>query len=244
MPVASSDISHLQSVSAGSSGGAVSGSTITSGVKNNVWTDVTDVERVAGGVEYRKTFFKNNHATDSALKPVIYFPVAPASSTLVLGFGINDAADDDPLQGNMTAWSANAIPFIESDGADTRNVTVVGMDNAGTPLPVAVTVALNGTAPVSLVTTFSKVFGFYVASTSASRTVIIKQGSGGTTRGTIGLNRKVSWLWVSAGTAKASGLTYVDLPAGQTIGVWRKLTWIAGAAAVRPNSLTVQFEEN
>lgn len=241
MPVSGSDIAHHVSTSAGSSGGAIAG-TYTSGVKNNIWPDITDAERIAGGDRYRKTFWKNNHGTDAMVAPVVFYSVAPQNCTLMLGFGVDHSTDDDPAQGNMTAFGASAVVAVVSDGADTRQVTIYGLNGASAP--ISETVTLNGSTEVLSVATFSKVWGVYVASTSASRTVTVKQGSGGTTRGTIGLNKKVCWLWVAAGTTKAAGILLPNLPAGQNYGVWRKKSWTAAVAAIRPNTLSVTIEEN
>jgi hypothetical protein len=244
MAVSASDIVQYLSSDAGSTGGAISGSTTTSGVANNVWPDITDGERLAGGAKYRKTFWKNNHATDSMLEPVIYCPVFPTNMTLKIGIGINSSSDNDSAQGNMTAWSANAKVALVSDGADTRIATIYGMDNSGTPVPTTETVTLTGASEVLSVATYSKVWSVSLGATDGSRTVTIKQGSAGTTRGTIGISKIACWLWVTAGTAKASGIYLPDLAAGQSYGIWRELTWSAGAGAVKPNSLTVAIEEN
>lgn len=244
MPVANSDIVHYQSTAASSTGGAISGSTITSGVKNNVWPDITSVEALAGGTRYRKTFWKNTNGVDPMVKPVLYFPVAPVNATLVLGLGFDHSTDDDPAQGNMTAWAANAKVALISDGADTRTATIIGMDNAGTPVPISENVVLTGASEVLSVATFSKVWAVILSATDASRTVLVKQGTGGTTRGTIGLLKKLCFLFLSAGTVKANGITLPDLPAGQNYGVWRKLTWAAAAPTTRPDTLSVTLEEN
>lgn len=241
MAISDTDWSHLQSSSAGSSGGAISASGITSGVKNNVFPDIDNTARLAGGVDYRKTYWKNDHATDAAVEPVVYTPVLPSNATLKLGLGVDSSSDDDPDQGNMTAFGATAKVALVSDGADTRVGTIRGLDTAGDPLTEQVTLA--GTSEVLSASDFSAVYDVSLASTSASRTVTVKQGSGGTTRGTIGPNKINCWLWVTAGTAKASGIKHVDLAAGQAIGVWRQLSWIAGAARTVPNTLTVKIEE-
>lgn len=245
MPAVATDISHVQSTSAGSSGGAIAVGPIpiVSGVANNVWPNIDSVARLAGGTRPRKTFFLNNHATLSFPIPVMYTPVLPSNATLVVGVGINNAADDDYLQGNMTAFTAAAIPTFVSDGADTRVVTCLGLDNAGIPVPILATIALNGAVEVQVAATFSKVWAWWLASSSASRTVLCKQGAGGTTRGTIGLNKIVSWIWVTAGPTIGAGIALPDLAAGQSYGLWRRLTWIAGAAVTRPNTLTVKLEE-
>lgn len=244
MPVSAIDILHYLSSDPGSTGGAISGSTTTSGVTNNVWPDVTDVERLAGGDRYRKTFWKNTNVSDAMLTPVIYTPTLPTNMTLQLGLGVNSASDADYAQGNMTAWSANAQVAVVSNGADTRTVTIYGMDNAGTPVPTTEQVTLNGSSEVLSATTYSKVWAVYLSATDVSRTVTVKQGSGGTSRGTIGTSQIICWLWVTAGTAKANGIALPDLASSQTYGVWRKLSWTAGAGAIRPNTLTVAIEEN
>jgi hypothetical protein len=159
------------------------------------------------------------------VKPVLYYPVAPVNATLLLGFGFDHTTDDDPAQGNMTAWSANAKVALISDGADVRTATIYGMDNAGTPVPISEAVVMTGASEVLSVATFSKVWGVVMSATDASRTVLVKQGTGGTTRGTIGLLKKLCFLFVSAGTVKANGIALPDLAAGQNYGVWRKLTW-------------------
>jgi len=243
MAITASDIVHLESEDAASTGGAITASSITSGVKNNVWADVSDAERVAGGTLYRKTFWKNENATDAAAVPVLWCSDEPDNMTLRLGLGVNLAADDNYAQGNMTAWGATAKVALVSDGADTRVATIFGMDNTGTPVPVTETVTLNGASEVLSTKTYTKVWAVFLASASASRTVLAKQGSAGTTRGTIGLNEVACWLWVDA-SSKANGIALPDLAAGQNYGMWRKLSWIAGATATRPNSLTTKFEEN
>ena len=243
--MAASDIQHVTSASTGSSGGAIAAGpvVIVSGVSNNVWPNIDATERLAGGLRLRKTFFLNTHATEQFPAPVLYTPVLPLNATLQIGFGINHTSDDDYLQGNMAAWSAAAKVALISDGADTRVVTIVGLDNTGTPVPVTENVTLTGAVEVLSVATFTKVWAVYVASVSASRTVLVKQGAAGTTRGTIGLNKIICWLWVTAGTTIGAGISLLPLVALQSFGIWRKLSWIAGAAVTRPNTLTIKMEE-
>ena len=244
MAVTNSDIAHLQSSVTASAGGAITASGITSGAMNNVWPDISDALRIAGTVIYRKTFIKNNHATDSLLTPSVYISSPPTSATLVLGLGINSADDADTAQGNMSAWSGTGVvALVSSTVGDSRVATIYGLDNTGTPVPVTEAVALNGTTEVLSLTVFSKVWAVFVDSLDASRTVTVRQGSGGTARGSIGVNKKSCWLWVAA-TSKGAGIYLPSLAPGQNYGVWRKLTVSAGASAVRPNSLTVSIEEN
>lgn len=244
MSVGNADIEHHYSANASSTGGAISGSTITSNVKNNVWPDVTDSERIAGGTKTRKTFWKNVHATDAMTIPSVYYPTAPANATLRLGIGFDHTNDDDPAQGNMTGWSAPAKVALISDGTDARQATCIGLDNTGTPVPISEVVTLSDASEVLSVATFTKVWAVILSATSGTRTVLVKQGTGGTTRGTIAVNKKLCFLWVSAGTAKASGIKLPNLPAGQNYGIWRELAWAAAAPTTKPNSLSITIEEN
>ncbi len=242
MSIASTDFVEYPSTSAGSTGGVINTSTaITSGVANNVNPNNTDSQLAAGGVDYRKTYWKNVNGTDAGLVPVLYTPVIPTNNTLQLGLGLNSSADTDPAQGNMTAWSGSAVVALVSDGADTRIATIWGLD--GSSLPVTETVTLTGAVEVLSVNTYSKVYAVTLSATSGSRIVTVKQGSGGTARGTIGIGKQNCWLWVTA-ASKAAGIALPNLPAGANYPVWRKRSWLAGASAVRPDSQTVRIEEN
>lgn len=245
MPVALGDVLEYTSAASGSTGGAITGSTITSAVKNNVEPDVLDAARIAGGVDYRKTFWKNNNGSDPVQVPILWTPVDPTNMTLAIGLGVNSSNDADPGQGNMTAWSSTGHVALVSDTAgDVRVATIFGMDNSGTPVPVTETVTLNGLTEVLSVAIYSKVWAVFLSASDAGKIVTVKQGSGGTTRGTIGHSKVACWIWVTSPTSLGAGIALVDLPAGQSYGVWRKLTWVAAAGAVRPNSQTVSITEN
>ena len=241
MPVLTGDILMHLSVNAGSSGGAMAGSTVTSGVTNNVWPDVSDGDRIAGGDLYRKTFWANENEIDALLLPVVYCPVLPTSMELSIGLGFDSSSDANPLQGNMTAFSAAALVEVVSDGADTRDVTIWGVDNAGDPVTEELT--LNGDTPVLGATTFATVYAMVADGTSGSRTIEIRQGSGGTLRGSIPPNELCCWLWIVEPDAKGEGIALPDLGAGQSYGIWHRLSWLPDASPVRPNSLTTRIEE-
>lgn len=244
MALGSGDILLYESANAGSSGGAISASSVTSGVANNLIDDISNSQRVAGGTAYYKAFFKNNSGSDSALTPVIYAPVLTTNITCSLGLGVDSAADSDSAQGNMTTFASDAQVGLVSDGADTRTVTIYGLDDSGTPVPTVENVVLTSTSEVLSTTTWSKVWGFYVDNTDGSRTVSLREGSGGTTRGTIGPNKKAAWLWVVGPSTKSAGIQMPNLGAGSNYGVWLRLVWSAGVGAVRPNTMTLQMEEN
>lgn len=86
----------------------------------------------------------------------------------------------------FTQFTAAALLALVSDGADTRNVTIVGRDATGAV--VTETVALNGTSEVLSVNTYERIQSVNLASTSGTRTVTAKQGSGGSTVTTIPVN--------------------------------------------------------
>lgn len=241
MTIASTDLVEYLSTSAGSTGGVISGSSVTSGVSNNVNPNNTDAQLTAGGPDYRKTFWKNVNVTDAALLPVIWTPVVPTNNTLQIGLGFNNSDDTDSAQGNMTAFGATALVALISDGADVRVATIYGLSGAG--VPQTETVTLTGAVEVLSALTYSKVYAVSLSATSVSRTVLVKQGTGGTTRGTIAPTKRNCWIWVTA-TTKGAGIALPNLPAATSYGVWRKRSWTAGASAVRPNSQTVRIEEN
>lgn len=241
MAIVGTDFVEYLSASAGSTGGAITGSSVTSGVSENVNPNQADAALTAGGTDYRKTFFKNTNGSDTAQVPVIWYSVAPTNNTLQLGLGFNNSDDTDPLQGNMSAFGATANVALISDGADVRVATLFGLSGAG--LPQTETVTLTGAVEVLSALTYSVLYGCGLSAISASRTVTVKQGSGGTTRGTIGINKRNCWIWVTA-SSKGAGLKLPNLAAGANYGLWRKRTWTAGASAVRPNNQRIRIEEN
>jgi hypothetical protein len=167
--------------------------------------------------------------------------------------GIDSADDNDPAQGNMVAMSASTQIALVSSGSDTRVVTLKGLDANGNPITQNVT--LNGTTEVLSASTFSKLYLAYVDSLNSSNTITIKQGSEGSTLGTIGPNKKVSFLWFgkkvdtnnqivnAEGGDVASydtGIKIGDISAGGYFGIWVRLMVPAGASAVGNNTTFIQ----
>lgn len=243
MSIQTGDIALLASADTDSSGGAASGSSITGGVQNNLFPDVSDADRIAGIETDRKVFWKNNNLTDAALAPSLYLSAVPTTSTLYVGFGVDSAHDADGDAGNLIAWTANAVVSVESDGADGRVCTVYGMDNSGTPVPVSEALILDGTTPVLSTTVFSKVWAVVADSTDAARVVTIRQGSVGPVRGSIEADTLLSFLWVAEPASASAGIVLPDLAAGETYGMWLRLSVPAGAGAERPATPVLAFEE-
>ncbi len=88
----------------------------------------------------------------------------------------------------FTQFAANAVLALVSDGADTRLVDVVGRNAAGAS--VSETMTLNGAVEVLSVNTYERILSVTAQTTSGTRVVTAKQGSGGTTIGTIPVNEK------------------------------------------------------
>ena len=222
------DLHFYLSATGASEGGATSATPIVDAVDNNVFSDVSSSSRIAGGTEVRKIFMANEHATDSYVAHSIWISTAPSHCVGSIGLGFDDADDDESSGGNLVAFSAPAKVSIQSDAADTRSVDVFGLVS-GTPTKQ--TLVLNGTAPVLSSATFDAGGPFALHTTvSGSRTVTVKQGTGGTTRGTIGIGTTNCFLWLTA-ASKSAGLKLPALLAGATEGIWEKVVWAAAAVA-------------
>jgi hypothetical protein len=236
------DIALYESDDAGSTGGAISANTIASGVPNNLWANISDAERIAGGARYAKVFWKNNSLTDAATAPVLYAATLPTGCTLSMGLGFDDSDDADPLQGGLAVFGANAYVALASDGADTRSATIYGVDSTGL-VPLTEVVALTGDTEVLSANLYSKVWAVFLSSTDAARTVSIRQGAGGTVRGTIATDKQATWMWVTSPATPGAGIILPDLAPGGLHGLWLRLQWTAGTPSVRPNGMTLTFAE-
>lgn len=254
MPIVSADLKEYKSNSTNSDGGAISATEVVDSTDNNIFTDITGDEAAAGGTEYRKIFRKNTHATLTWQNIISWLVSQPTNAALSFGFGLDHADDNDGGQGNMTVFSANAVVAVVSDGADIRQITVVGEDATGNRQTE--TLNLNGNTEVVGALTFSKLYAAYASALSGARTVTIRQGSGGATRGTIAPNKKISFIWFGkkyqAGAvvnaeggdmaSKVTGQKNGDIAPAGNFGLWYRNTWPAGAGAVTANSSQIKSE--
>lgn len=241
MPVAATDILFMKSAIGTSDGGAESATLILDGVDNDLWADINDAARAAGGTRYKKFFIRNDNGTETMSKPTVWIAQSPPGITVSIGYGAFTTDDDDTAGGNMTAWTANAKVSLTSSSSDLRNATITGLDTTGEP--VSEVVALTGITEVLSANTYSKVWGIRLSALNGSNTVTVKQGTGGTTRGTIAPNVLCCWLWVVA-TTKATGIKVPSVLPSTSIPVWCRQVWSAGIAAVRPTAQLVAVEEN
>jgi hypothetical protein len=115
-----------------------------------------------------------------------------AASDLILYSSANTPEDDTSTSGGaidatsrpvLTQLSSNAQICFVSDGADTRGITVKFRNAAGAV--VTETPSLNGAVEVLTSATAERILSITLGSSSGTRTVTIKQGSGGSTLATI-----------------------------------------------------------
>jgi hypothetical protein len=242
MPVTGADIDHWYRSSSGDSeGGAKSATEIIDATDENVFDDVGDIARIAGGTMYRKIFLVNEHAVDAYDDHSIWALAQPTNATGSIGLGFDDADDADETQGTLVDLSAAAVVALVSDGADTRTATIYGIDNSSGD-PVAEDVVLTGSSEVLSVTTFSSVYAVRLSAISASRAVSIKQGAGGTVRGTLPIGAVNCFRWLTPATSKSTGLKLPPLASGEANGIWERVAWAAGAGAIDASDFALKTE--
>lgn len=246
MAIQASDLKEYKSTTeddTNNCGGAIdTGSEITSGLDNNLFPDITGQEAYYGVTKYRKIFRKNTNATDTWYDVKSWISQQPTNCSLHVANGLNHADDIKGKLSELTAFSAAALVALVSDGVDTRNVDIVGENASG--IKISETVVLNGTTEVLSTNTYTKVYAVSVQTLDASRTVTIKEGSGGTTRGTIAANGKLC-SWFRTGTdidTKAEGFRHGDIAAGGLFGLWYKLVVPALSGSVEANSCKTKSE--
>jgi hypothetical protein len=238
--VLDTEILFQSSASGASAGGANTGVDY-SNVKGAFFANIADVARLAGGTVTKKWFLFNDSPLDSLISPSVWLQTMPRYITEELGLGFDSASDADAAQGNMTAFSTDAVVSLRSSASDTRLASIWGLDAVGAPLKEDVT--LTGTSEVLSVGTFSVVYAVNLASIDAGLTVTVKEGAGGTTRGTIGPSKLCCWLWLTV-ASKGAGIRLPDLAAQTAYGFWDRLTWAPAVAGARPNISVIAVEEN
>jgi len=136
-----------------------------------------------------------------------------AAASLVRFSSANEPTDDVSTTGGaidttsrpeLTQFTAAAKLALISDGADVRNATITGRDAAGNV--ISETKALTNAVEVLSTNTYERIQSVVLSAGDAARTVTLKQGTGGTTIGTITPNEKTRHIRfrnsASAGTQK------------------------------------------
>lgn len=240
MAITATDILFLKSSSGTSDGGAESATEITSGLENDLWPDISDALRASDGSRSKKFFIKNDSATETASSPSVWISEFPAGVDVLIGYGSSTSDDADSAGGVLTDMTADALIALVCSASDSRTATVYGLNASGAPQ--SENVSLNGTSEVLTVGTYSVLYAVELSTLSATVSVTVKQGTGGTSRGVIGPGLIIGWMWVNAGT-KATGIRVPDLLPGSSIPIWCVQSWGAGVTAQRPTRQVVAFEE-
>ena len=106
-------------------GGRMSANLIVSGVKNNIFPDVPDAERLAGSTKYRKVFWKVENPTNTALQNVKVYMTKFTNGddwiTFFAGTQIDTQAD---ITGNEREYGVGALATDLSAGMTSFDVTL------------------------------------------------------------------------------------------------------------------------
>jgi hypothetical protein len=140
-----------------------------------------------------------------------FYALLIAASDLIYYASGNRPTNDTDVSGGAISltsrfldsqFSAAAVVALISDNAaDTMNVTVVGRNAAGEV--ISEVKALNGTTEVLTTATFERIHSITLASAAAG-TVLVKQGTGGTTRHSFAAGQLVAVIMFQRAAADPS----------------------------------------
>ncbi|MCQ4575422.1 MAG: hypothetical protein NOU37_09290 [Candidatus Brocadiales bacterium] len=139
--------------------------------------------------------------------PIVADDLKPFSAASVPEDDVSTSGGAIDLESSpdLTQLGGNSVIAIISDGADTRTATITGRLPTGavdTEAPV-----LNGTTEVVGSKTFERFLKLVLSATDGSRTVTVKEGSGGATRATIGPNETTRHLFFQKSASESSAVT-------------------------------------
>lgn len=136
-------------------------------------------------------------------------------STELIAYGAASRPEDDASTSGgaidalnrpeFTQWASGNKVSLTSDGTDTRSVDIKG--RLATGVLTSETVVLTNASEVLSTNTYERVLYVRAQTTSGTRTVTIKEGAGGTTRGTIPINEKGVFAMFIASASSTSGVT-------------------------------------
>jgi hypothetical protein len=139
------------------------------------------------------------------------------TTDLLLFASANMPTDDTSTSGGARSatsrptqdqWSANAVAAVVSDGADVRTVTITGRLASGVIDTEVLT--LNGATEVVGAKTWERILSAVASATSGTRTITVRQGSGGATRSTITPNETTRIIGFRNAASGASGKVYYE----------------------------------
>ena len=110
-----------------SNGGRMTATVITSGVKNNIWPDVPQAERIAGSNKYRKVFIKvSNDDDDTLFSSRIFVETFTPGDDAVLIFAGTQTDTQNDLTGSERLYGSGQLAANVSAAA-----TVITVDTEG-----------------------------------------------------------------------------------------------------------------
>ncbi|ABK43851.1 hypothetical protein Mmc1_1340 [Magnetococcus marinus MC-1] len=134
MPIQTSELRFYKSTTVSdttSNGGRISASEIADGVKNNVWPDVPQGERLAGSTKYRKVFFKvANDADIKLIDPRIYVETATPGDDRILIFPGTQTDTQGALTGSERLYGSGRLDASTSIGVTSIDVNTESATDA------------------------------------------------------------------------------------------------------------------
>lgn len=109
MPAGASDIKFYKSsviTNDTTNGGVISANEITDNIINNLFPDLTDAERTAGGTRYRKLFTKNTNSNDIAIEGVAAYIGCPSFAGDAMLIKAGTDTDTQAAADDYTSWSS------------------------------------------------------------------------------------------------------------------------------------------
>ena len=129
MPILSSELVFYRSATVNdtaTNGGHMSGtSAITTGVKNNIFPDVSQADRTAGITTYRKVFLKVDNAANLVLQNSrVFLDTTTAGGDYVVGFPTTAASTQADITGTERVYGGATLAADAPAGATTITVNV------------------------------------------------------------------------------------------------------------------------
>nr|CRH06017.1 Conserved protein of unknown function [Candidatus Magnetococcus massalia] len=128
MPIQSTELRFYKAETVNdtsSNGGRISSNEVADGVKNNVWPDVPQAERLAGSTKYRKLFLKVANDEDLTLiNPQIFIETPTPGDDRVLIFSGEQRDTQGELTGLERPYGAGTLDLDVSSGSGSLEVIV------------------------------------------------------------------------------------------------------------------------
>jgi hypothetical protein len=214
-----------------SHGGAVdTGNEITTNVKNNIFDDVSDAERIAGDTEYRKIFFRNENSDAYNTVKGWIDANTPASNSAITIL----AAGSKSVQGNDSAALSGTFTFTNGSTEVTASTDISLECRPGEKI-------FNSTDDTNT-------SAVAIASISANGLTITLASNYGGTSGS-SKNAKIAPItgctFVSPTSKTHEDVLDLDsLAQNESIGIWVKRVITSGGDGYTDDSFTIKVENS